>query len=276
MKYQEQENYKLLTLSYKQVREFKHDIENKFLVLNDMLKNDDGLNDDDEIKMGFNPNNSDSDNNGILDGDEIIEQEISKDVISHDDTISAISVNIRTSGNLEKNLTIESVYNVDLLSTDVVGLIGDPFKFEVTISFESADITFTINQSKLNDTNFDDLWVLWYDKYNQRFIECTSENDFVTTKHFSKYMVVNKKEWYRVWEESLKNIANITKGDFFKVTYADELVDVISNSDIDDLKNNPDFDLLWKMDSDDDSIPDLIEIYGLRPNGKPLGTNTFG
>lgn len=448
---------------------------------------DDGLNDDDEIKMGFNPNNPDSDNNGILDGDEIIEQEISKDVTSHDDTISEISVNMRTSGNLEKNLTIESVYNVDLLATDVVGLIGDPFKFEVTTSFESADITFTINQSKLNDTNFDDLCVLWYDEYNQRFIECTSENDFVTTlneeestitvttKHFSKYMVVNKKEWYKVWDESLKNInsaitgniinttdihfntvfvidtsgsmtgnfgydpitrklrddapprppisdanmekywldnygcytckritacenfinnmkssdraaiitfsnisstitqcnltssktdlinslqnlsdnggtyyskaidmaidillksgntsnartinriiflsdgesasddtvatnqavskalknrikiytfglgrnsgdellkniANITKGDFFKVTYADELVDVISNSDIDNLKNNPDFDLLWKMDSDGDSIPDLIEIYGLRPNGKPLGTNKY-
>lgn len=427
---------------------------------------DDGLNDDDEIKMGFNPNNQDSDNNGILDGDEIIEQEISKDVTSHDDTISEISVNMRTSGNLEKNLTIESVYNVDLLATDVVGLIGDPFKFEVTTSFESADITFTINQSKLNDTNFDDLCVLWYDEYNQRFIECTSENDFVTTlneeestitvttKHFSKYMVVNKKEWYKVWDESLKNInsamtgniinttdihfntvfvidtsgsmtgnfgydpitrklrddaplrppisdanmekywldnygyytckritacenfinnmksgdraaiitfsnisstitqynltssktdlinslqnlsdnggtyyskaidmaidillksgntsnartinriiflsdgepasddtvatnqavskalknrikiytfdlgrnsgdellkniANITKGDFFKVTYADELVDVISNSDIDNLKNNPDFDLLWKMDSDGEEI----------------------
>lgn len=41
LKQQEQENYKLLTLSYKQVREFKHDIENQFSVLNDMLKNND-------------------------------------------------------------------------------------------------------------------------------------------------------------------------------------------------------------------------------------------
>ena len=41
LKQQEQENYKLLTLSYKQAREFKHDIENQFLVLNDMLENDD-------------------------------------------------------------------------------------------------------------------------------------------------------------------------------------------------------------------------------------------
>lgn len=41
MKQQEQENYKMLTLSYKQVREFKHDIENQFFVLNDMLENND-------------------------------------------------------------------------------------------------------------------------------------------------------------------------------------------------------------------------------------------
>lgn len=41
LKQQEQENYKLLTLSYKQVREFKHDIENQFSVLRDMLENDD-------------------------------------------------------------------------------------------------------------------------------------------------------------------------------------------------------------------------------------------
>ena len=41
LKQQEQENYKLLTLTYKQAREFKHDIENQFLILKDMLENDD-------------------------------------------------------------------------------------------------------------------------------------------------------------------------------------------------------------------------------------------
>lgn len=41
LKQQEQENYKLLSLSYKQVREFKHDIENQFSVLKNLLENDD-------------------------------------------------------------------------------------------------------------------------------------------------------------------------------------------------------------------------------------------
>lgn len=41
LKQQEQENYKLLSLSHKQVREFKHDIENQFSVLKNLLENGD-------------------------------------------------------------------------------------------------------------------------------------------------------------------------------------------------------------------------------------------
>lgn len=41
LKQQEQENYKLLALSHKQVKEFKHDIENQFSVLNDLMKSGD-------------------------------------------------------------------------------------------------------------------------------------------------------------------------------------------------------------------------------------------
>lgn len=41
LKQQEQENYKLLALSHKQAKEFKHDIENQFSVLNDLLQSGD-------------------------------------------------------------------------------------------------------------------------------------------------------------------------------------------------------------------------------------------
>lgn len=41
LKQQEQENYKLLALSHKQMKEFKHDIENQLCVLNDLLKSGD-------------------------------------------------------------------------------------------------------------------------------------------------------------------------------------------------------------------------------------------
>lgn len=35
---QEQENYKMLTLTHKQMREFKHDIGNQFAVLNSLIE----------------------------------------------------------------------------------------------------------------------------------------------------------------------------------------------------------------------------------------------
>ena len=41
LKQQEQENYKLLALSHKQVKELKHDIENQFSVLNGLMKSGD-------------------------------------------------------------------------------------------------------------------------------------------------------------------------------------------------------------------------------------------
>ena len=183
----------------------------------------DRLNDDDEITMVSNPNDPDSDKDGILDGDEITGQKVSKKVISHDNVVSEITVEMKTKGNLEKNLTIDSVYNIDLLATETVGLVGDPFQFETTTPFETADITFTLDQSKLVNTSFDDLCVLWYDEENQRLLECTPENNFttkldkanskitVTTTHFSKYMIVNRLEWYRVWEESFNNINGAIK-----------------------------------------------------------------
>lgn len=41
LKQQEQDNYKLLALSHKQVRELKHYIENQFSILNDLMKSGD-------------------------------------------------------------------------------------------------------------------------------------------------------------------------------------------------------------------------------------------
>ncbi|MBQ3920317.1 MAG: VWA domain-containing protein [Oscillospiraceae bacterium] len=446
---------------------------------------DDGMNDDDEIEMNFSPINSDSNDNGILDGNEITEQNVEINLESHDKIISNIAVKMKTNGNLRNNLTVNSVYGIDLLSSDVVGLVGDPFQFEVDTFFENADITFFIDPKELNNMSINDLCVLWYDEYSQKYYECTIDNDFVTiidesnftitvrTKHFSKYMLVNKKEWYKVWEDSfntinnsitndnvstsnvafntvfvidtsgsmtgysgfdpiirtirddaparppitsddmeqywlehygyntckritacenfinsmksadraaivtfsnkeytkilcnitdskfdliqslqkisdgggtyystainsainilrrcennpdyriinriillsdgevstsdientneavsiafqnkikiytfglgndsgddlLKDIANKTKGDFNKVILAENLPEILKNSDVNSLKNDPDFTLLWKLDSDGDGIPDLIELYGLRPNGKPIGTD---
>lgn len=48
---------------------------------------------------------------------------------AHDEAITEIKVDMDTNGNLDRNLTIESMYNVDTMSTNVYALIGEPFNF---------------------------------------------------------------------------------------------------------------------------------------------------
>lgn len=47
--------------------------------------------------------------------------------------------------------------NKDVLCTDVVGLVGEPFEIETTSKFDKATLTYVIDKSKLGDTEFDNL-----------------------------------------------------------------------------------------------------------------------
>lgn len=74
-----------------------------------------------------------------------------------------------------------------------------------------------IDKSKLGDTEFDNLLFLWYDEENDNFVELDTildeENSTVSveTTHFSKYMIVDGKEWYRAWQDIYTKI-NESKG----------------------------------------------------------------
>lgn len=189
---------------------------------------EDGLNDAEEGTYGlfyakygilFDPNNPHTLDPNLLDGEVQFKQQVVQSVDAHDGIITDISVVMDANGNLEQNLSIESVYGVDLMSSDVVGLIGDPFSFETNSNFSSATITFTVNQANLGSTNFSDLIVLWYDEENHKYVECTTENGFITTRnayistvsvettHFSTYMLVDSKAWYEAWDESYRKIS---------------------------------------------------------------------
>ena len=107
--------------------------------------------------------------------------------------------------------------NKDILCSDVVGLIGEPFEIKTTSKFDKATLTYVIDKSKLGDTEFDNLLFLWYDEENDNFVELDTildeENSTVSveTTHFSKYMIVDGKEWYRAWQDIYTKI-NESKG----------------------------------------------------------------
>lgn len=117
----------------------------------------------------FDPLIPDTDNNGVLDGDEIFGQSKEQQVQTHDGTIVSVSVNMNTNGNIERNLNIDSKMGIDMMTSNTLGLIGEPFDFATSSSFESATIKFTIDKTKLYIPEFSNLIVMWYDEENQEF-----------------------------------------------------------------------------------------------------------
>ena len=178
---------------------------------------DDGLYDGDEIYFETDPLNPDTDGNGTPDGDEKRFQTFIHKVENEDCAVAEVRVSMEGTGNLQKTTTVESIMNKDILCSDVVGLIGEPFEIKTTSKFDKATLTYVIDKSKLGDTEFDNLLFLWYDEENDNFVELDTmldeENSTVSveTTHFSKYMIVDGKEWYRAWQDIYTKI-NESKG----------------------------------------------------------------
>ncbi len=170
---------------------------------------EDGLHDADEIAVGTNPTDPDTDDDGILDCDEKFNQVFTHIVENGDCAIEEIVITVEGTGNIQTNTTVQSVMGSDVICSEVVGLIGEPFSIETTSRFDTATLAFKIDQSKLGDTSFDDLVFLWYDEQNYEFVELKTFYDYensivsISTSHFSKYMVVDKKAWYRAWKIEL-------------------------------------------------------------------------
>ena len=160
----------------------------------------------------FDPLNPDTNGNGILDGDEVYTQSKNQSVETYDKAITEIKVDMDTNGSLERNLTIESMYGIDIMSSNVYAMIGEPFNFTSETSFESVTITFKIDKSKLGDSKFDKLLILWYNQEKQTFEEMPTtrnwENSTVstTTTHFSQYLIVDSEKWYTNWEASFSEL----------------------------------------------------------------------
>jgi len=217
-----------------------------------LLDGEEGYNGTIFTKYGvyFDPLMPDTDGDGELDGDEVFGQTKQQQVQTHDEKITNITVDMSTNGNIDRNLSVESMYNVDTMSTNAYALVGEPFNFTSSTSFESATITFTVDQSKLGDTKFDDLIILWYNEESQNFEEMPTSRDSVnstvstTTTHFSQYMVVDSVKWYEQWQNSCNELNKMWIGN---TTYRKNLKTIFL------------LDCSYKMESVDD-IDYSIEI----------------
>ena len=133
----------------------------------------DGLDDADEVALGVLPNVPDTDEDGILDGDEYYSGYVSQELTSDDPKVSAVTgveVELDCKGNADNCVNIENTYNVDMLSSDVVGIVGSPVNITSSAEFNTATITFTYDDTLLNNTTEEDLIILWYDREKKNML----------------------------------------------------------------------------------------------------------
>lgn len=93
----------------------------------------DGLPDGYEaLTLGTDPTKPDTDDNGVLDGDEKRFQTFIHKVENEDCAVTEVRVSMEGTGNLQKATTVESIMNKDILCSEVVGLVGEPFEIKTT------------------------------------------------------------------------------------------------------------------------------------------------
>ena len=172
----------------------------------------DGLEDYDDIILGFSPLLQDTDGNGIWDSEEKLSQNFQKnfsDTEGHG--VTKVEVAMDITGNIQNKVGIINVYEMDSLSRNVMGLVGVPVEIRCTETFDKATIKFTYDESVLENIEEENLAVLWYDEENNWYqildqeSVVDTENNTVsyTTTHFSTYMLVDSQAWYNAWRENI-------------------------------------------------------------------------
>lgn len=160
----------------------------------------DGLNDAVEIKYNMDPNNQDTLNDGIMDGDRIFDLDVKCD--KSDNGKLCPSIDIQLEGEQLESFSTTKLDNDDpFLNEQIPGYLGNGYEFYVDGKFEKAQLSFELDESIINDNNCEPVIYYWNEE-TQLLEEVEGqyeEGDCVKVelKHFSKYIVLNKKEYDR-------------------------------------------------------------------------------
>lgn len=175
---------------------------------NNLDTDNDGLLDGKEIELGTDPLNPDSNGNGILDGDEIFNIEKSPEGEEVDKNVTP-TISIPLKATQVDTFEMKKIAEDDIfLSSDIPGYIGSGYDFTVDGTFNSASLTYEFNTELLNNEGFEPR--IYYFNEEEQILE-ELENKVVegnkvtaTITHFSKYILLNKAEFDKVWETEIK------------------------------------------------------------------------
>lgn len=170
----------------------------------------DGLSDYEEISLGLNPLKNDTDNDGITDDKEKISQTYTIDISGqniNDGNVKQVSLSAEMCGSIKGNCTLSNTYNIDILSSEVVSLVGVPVKAEIDTDYSNAKIEFKIDKEYVDEDYFYNLRILcqhgdgddqWY--YTQK-TNYDFENGIISTTFTTDgtYLLVDYEDWKNVW-----------------------------------------------------------------------------
>lgn len=185
---------------------------------------DDGMGDGTEINCGLNPLVIDSDGDGIEDSSEVVTQNVVIDDIvdfkeQKIDTIP--SVQITGKGDYSpKMYAIPANNNYNIMNIN--SLVGTPFEFvhDEEFEFEESKLSFTIDESILEEYDISELSIAYFDDENNilELIDTTYDEDnniiSANVEHYSIYMVVSSKEYfYNIDLDNASGIVDSGKAD---------------------------------------------------------------
>jgi len=204
----------------------------------------DCMSDGTEISAGLNPLIADTDGDGIIDSGEVVTQNVrieSIEQIDINETLVKPDVEITGKGDFSNQLYIEDIND----NTAISGLdyiVGHPFEFvhEDNLEFESSTLSFAIDPSVLQDNNFEDMAIAFYDMENNEVQILDTKHDAnsniisAEVEHYSTYFVVNLRTYYSAIPENIGKSMKDGKADIvFLVNtqfYMDDTIDNIKSN----------------------------------------------
>ncbi len=167
-----------------------------------------------------------------------------------DGAVSSVTVTYDSSTTSNINTKIENTLNVDALSTNLIGRTGVPMNITTETNFKKATLKFKIDTSTYND-NIENLYVFRMDGLDEDFYQIITQRN---VDHTDNTITIETDLLGRFV------IAHLGK-------YQDAINDGTAkrpDADIDDVYT----------DTDEDGIPDIFEINGLKlTNGITIYTD---
>lgn len=173
----------------------------------------DGLSDSDEIALKLNPLEKDTDGDGVLDGNGKIQQTKTEEIVCEEKPlVTEVEVSTRCTGNIKKCMDVLNAYKINVFVSDTVGLIAAPIEVKTESQFDDITLTFKLDKTKLGklQLNDNDIGVLWYNEGNIRFIlldltiDEKNSTASVTSDNLGYFMLVDKVEWLNCWGKDAK------------------------------------------------------------------------